>query len=318
MNSPRINHLFFADNALLFVSNKKSDAECIVNILRNFAIVSGQEINFEKLMVLFSPKNLSAQRRNFGDLLGMNTLEKLDKYLSLPLPIEALKNGIGWQIGNGDHVNIQELGLGRYRFYWKTIWKLDTLPKIWVFSWHVGHGLLPMNVKIASIKNGFDQGCPSYEVIAETLIHALKYCPMWCEVLSIGGWDMSTMSRQYDHCIDWLEDMMRALDKRAMADLMTTLWNCLNNRNNFLLKAIKKWEKLPKGAVKINFDANRMGYGMIIRDDDGFVLGGGAGFIEKKVSVHETDALHLREALSWCVSSILMATCSLKPTMLVL
>ncbi|MBA0567009.1 hypothetical protein Golob_011776, partial [Gossypium lobatum] len=39
----------------------------------------------------------------------------------------------------------------------------------------------------------------------------------------------------------------------------------------------KKWERRSKGIVKINFDAtvnnNMMGYGVIIRDEDGFVLG---------------------------------------------
>ncbi|KAG8492953.1 hypothetical protein CXB51_010216 [Gossypium anomalum] len=83
--------------------------------------------------------------------------------------------------------------------------------------------------------------------------------------------------------------MMRTLDKRAMVDLITTLWNCWNSRNNFMIRGkddkaqsiwdrasnlnkdfhifnilnepllsqnviIKKWEKPPKGFVKINFD----------------------------------------------------------------
>ncbi|MBA0625066.1 hypothetical protein Godav_010313, partial [Gossypium davidsonii] len=118
------------------------------------------------------------------------------------------------------------------------------------------------------------------------------------EVLSIQGWDTSTTSRQYDCCIDWLEDMMRVLDKKAMANLMTILWNSWSNRNNFIFRgkeeeatviwerastlnkdfricnlpkepllspniAVKKWEKPPKGFVKINFDTtvgvNRIG-----------------------------------------------------------
>ncbi|MBA0829572.1 hypothetical protein Goarm_014169, partial [Gossypium armourianum] len=90
--------------------------------------------------------------------------------------------------------------------------------------------------------NGFDQGCPRCEAIANTLIHALKDCPI--------------------------------------------------SREN---EAIKKWEKPQKGIVKINFDAsinvNRMGYGVIIRDDDGFVLAGGGGFIDKKVTVHEVECI---------------------------
>ncbi|MBA0648035.1 hypothetical protein Goklo_015822, partial [Gossypium klotzschianum] len=104
------------------------------------------------------------------------------------------------------------------------------------------------NVKIVSIRNSFDQGCPSYEVVAETLIHALKYYPILHEN-----------------------------------------------------EAIKKWEKPPKGIVKINFDAsinlNRMGYGVIIQDDDGFVLGGGGGFIDKRVLVHEVECIAFERSI---------------------
>ncbi|MBA0567005.1 hypothetical protein Golob_011772 [Gossypium lobatum] len=42
----------------------------------------------------------------------------------------------------------------------------------------LGHELLPRNVKIASIRNGFDQGCPRCGAVAEALIHALKDCPI--------------------------------------------------------------------------------------------------------------------------------------------
>lgn len=56
---------------------------------------------------------------------------------------------------------------------------------------------------------------------------------------------------------------------------------------------LKKWIKPPKGVVKINFDAivgdNRIGYGTIVRDDEGFVLEGGGGFIGKMMSVEEAE-----------------------------
>ncbi|MBA0585915.1 hypothetical protein Gorai_016676 [Gossypium raimondii] len=92
-------------------------------------------------------------------------------------------------------------------FFWKAIWKLDTLSKILVFTWCMGNEIFPTNVKIASIHRGFSQACPS-----------------------------SIISKEYDRCIDWLEDMLRVLDKRAMADLITILWNCWNKINNYLFR----------------------------------------------------------------------------------
>ncbi|KAK5835852.1 hypothetical protein PVK06_011565 [Gossypium arboreum] len=85
------------------------------------------------------------------------------------------------------------MGYGPHRFFWKALWKLDTLPKIRVFTWRVGHKILPTYEKIASIRHGFEKRCL------------------------------------------------------------------------------------------------RIRYGMIIRADEGFVLGAGGGFIESRLSVEETE-----------------------------
>ncbi|KAA3483583.1 Ribonuclease H-like superfamily protein [Gossypium australe] len=185
---------------------------------------------------------------------------------------------------------LKEMGLGPHRFFWKALWKLDTIPKVRVFTWRVGHDILPTNVKIASIQRGFGQGCPRCGAEYEPLVYALKDCPTSRATLSIGGWNETTISKDYKNCIDWLEDMMRVLDKRAMTNLMTTLWNCWNNSNSFIFRgkkeeaqviwdrastlsqdfhicnlmnelllspnlAVKKWEQPPRVFVKINFDA---------------------------------------------------------------
>ncbi|KAL1151424.1 hypothetical protein V6Z11_A09G041000 [Gossypium hirsutum] len=225
---------------------------------------------------------------------------------------------------------LKEMGHGPHRIFWKALWKLDTLPKIRVFSWRVEHEILPTNVKIASIRHGFTKGCQRCEAEAGTLLYALRDCPTSRKVLLLGGWSESMFSKNYDHCIDWPEGTMCVLDRKAMADLMVLLWNCWNNRNNFIfrgkeeeatiiwerastlsedfricnmLKAplfssnseVKKWKKPPKGFVKVNFDAtvgiNSTGYGIIVRDDDGFVLGGGGGFIARRFSVHEAECV---------------------------
>ncbi|MBA0765143.1 hypothetical protein Gotri_014392, partial [Gossypium trilobum] len=194
------------------------------------------------------------------------------------------------------------------------LWKLDTLPKVRVFSWRVGHELLLTNVKIASIRSGFDQGCPRCGVAAETLIHALKECPTSRELLSIGDWDTSTMSRGKDDKAQSIWDRASNLSKDFR------IYNILNEPLLSQNVIIKKWEKPPKGFVKINLDAtvevNKMGYGMIIRDDDDFVLGAAGVSSLKGCQCMGQSVLRLREALSWRVNSILMAWCFLKPTTL--
>ncbi|KAK5825298.1 hypothetical protein PVK06_020113 [Gossypium arboreum] len=40
----------------------------------------------------------------------------------------------------------------------------------------------------------------------------------------------------YDHCIDWLEDVLRELDNKATTDFFTQLWNCWNDRNKMVFQ----------------------------------------------------------------------------------
>ncbi|KAK5811811.1 hypothetical protein PVK06_027184 [Gossypium arboreum] len=86
-NGPRINHLFFADDALLFVRNKQSEMMVFTKILESFEQMSGQRINLDKSMVYFSLNIPSPQREILSRLLKMKVVSNLDAYLSLPIPI---------------------------------------------------------------------------------------------------------------------------------------------------------------------------------------------------------------------------------------
>ncbi|KAL1126442.1 hypothetical protein V6Z11_A13G111600, partial [Gossypium hirsutum] len=173
----------------------------------------------------------------------------------------------------------------------------------------IDHEILPTKVKIAFIHSALSQGCLRCGAEFETLVHALKDCPDSRATLMIGDLDSSILTKEYDRGIEWLEDMLRILNKKVMADFMTILWNCWNNRNNRVFKGKedkamdvwnkacmhsndfqihnqlnvpilstqiidRKWEKPLKNCIKINFDVsignNRTSFGVIVRDDDGF------------------------------------------------
>ncbi|MBA0834114.1 hypothetical protein Goarm_006495, partial [Gossypium armourianum] len=78
--------------------------------------------------------------------------------------------------------------------------------------------------------------CPRWSFEKETLLHALKDCPTERTILFIGYLDNRLLVKKYDRCIDWLEDAMRVLDKKAAANFIIVLWNNWNNQNNFILK----------------------------------------------------------------------------------
>ncbi|MBA0809072.1 hypothetical protein Gohar_024755, partial [Gossypium harknessii] len=87
-------------------------------------------------------------------------------------------------------------------FFWKEIWKLDTLSKICVFTWRVGNEILPTNVKITSVRRGFDQASPRCDAKFETHLQALKDCSTSRTTLMIGSLDGNIISKGYDRGID--------------------------------------------------------------------------------------------------------------------
>ncbi|MBA0829214.1 hypothetical protein Goarm_013833, partial [Gossypium armourianum] len=66
--------------------------------------------------------------------------------------------------------------------------------------------------------------------------------------------------------------------------------------------------KPPSGYAKINFDAsvnnNKTCYGVIVRDKDGFVIGGGGGFKEEILMVEWAELYAFEESLKivWCLN----------------
>ncbi|KAA3461965.1 reverse transcriptase [Gossypium australe] len=88
INGPRINHLFFTNDAFLFVRNKKGEAK---TVLKDFTKALGQDINFDKSMIMFSPNTPFDQQQHYSDLFGMKVVNMLDNYLGLPLPVGEKK-----------------------------------------------------------------------------------------------------------------------------------------------------------------------------------------------------------------------------------
>ncbi|KAK5846241.1 hypothetical protein PVK06_002518 [Gossypium arboreum] len=128
------------------------------------------------------------------------------------------------------------VGFGPHRFFWKAIWNLKTLPNIRVFSYRVGHGILPTYGKISSIHQDFKKECHRCCARAETLIHALKYCRTTRTILAPSSLDNRLLGGEYSCFIDWIEDVIRVLDMKAVIHFIMTIWNSWNNCNNFVFR----------------------------------------------------------------------------------
>ncbi|MBA0688636.1 hypothetical protein Goari_006408 [Gossypium aridum] len=131
----------------------------------------------------------------------------------------------------------------------------------------------------------------------------LKDCPTAHAILTLSGLDNRLLVWDYSCYIDWIKDIICVLDKKVIADFITWLWNYWNNRNNYVFRGKEEeaMEKPPYGFVKVNFDAtvssNKIGYGVVVWDSDGFVLGGGGGFKDKVMSAEWRELYTFEESL---------------------
>nr|XP_027086544.1 uncharacterized protein LOC113708281 [Coffea arabica] len=93
-NGPRLTHLFFADDSLIFCNAEKEEARELVQILRKYEKGSGQSINLEKSSVFFS-RNVSHQRKGeVRQSLGPIQVATQGKYLGLPMVITRSKQQV--------------------------------------------------------------------------------------------------------------------------------------------------------------------------------------------------------------------------------
>ena len=108
--TPTIHHLLFADDSLLFGSASIEECTNIRNVLLDYERASGQKVNFEKGSIAFSKGVSPDQKIALADILGVDIVEKHEKYLGLPMYLgkkrtetfsfikEKLKKKIeGWQ-----------------------------------------------------------------------------------------------------------------------------------------------------------------------------------------------------------------------------
>ncbi len=81
---PRISHLFFADDSIVFC--KASNAECSIlhEILSLYERASGQKINREKTALFFSHNTPQEHREQIMAHFGTNQTTQFEKYLGLP------------------------------------------------------------------------------------------------------------------------------------------------------------------------------------------------------------------------------------------
>ncbi|KAL4304112.1 hypothetical protein GQ457_10G013500 [Hibiscus cannabinus] len=100
-NGPRINHLLFADNSLIFIRNSATEALRLKHILHIYGQASGQRVNYDKSTIFFFPKICQQDRDAVSAILGVHEVTDPGVYLGVSLSIGKNKTtalGFIWRL----------------------------------------------------------------------------------------------------------------------------------------------------------------------------------------------------------------------------
>jgi hypothetical protein len=81
---PRLSHLFFADDSLIFCKANSVEWRRLTKLLDKYEAASGQKLNKDKTSIYFSRNTSPEKRTEISQLSGLQITQCYDKYLGLP------------------------------------------------------------------------------------------------------------------------------------------------------------------------------------------------------------------------------------------
>lgn len=95
--APSINHLFFADDNLLFCNATLREVNELVMIFQVYENAPGQRINFTKSAICFSSSTSVEAKQQIQQLLDVPIVPCHERYLGLPMVAGKDKKINGWE-----------------------------------------------------------------------------------------------------------------------------------------------------------------------------------------------------------------------------
>ncbi|XP_024195894.1 uncharacterized protein LOC112199065 [Rosa chinensis] len=83
-STPKISHLLFADDSLFFFEATSATASHLLFLLQTYGNASGQQINYSKSSLFFSPNTDTSLINTISATLGVTSVTNPGKYLGLP------------------------------------------------------------------------------------------------------------------------------------------------------------------------------------------------------------------------------------------
>ncbi|XP_062028303.1 uncharacterized protein LOC133744174 [Rosa rugosa] len=152
--------------------------------------------------------------------------------------------------------------------FWKKLWKVLIPNAAKIFIWRVCHNILPSLERLASKSVELEsQVCKLCGQGVETTLHIYRDCPFTQEVLKQDG----ILGQEF------------------------RFHNSKPSHSSPRRGRVAKWVAPPVGLCKINIDGSFFhetrdgGFGFVVRDSDGTMLGGGAGSLRGLLSAEHAE-----------------------------
>jgi hypothetical protein len=84
-NAPKITHLLFADDSLLFARANQNEANTIIQVLNKYQLASGQLVSYEKSEVSFSRNVPDIEKNIICNKIEVKAVTSHSRYLGLPV-----------------------------------------------------------------------------------------------------------------------------------------------------------------------------------------------------------------------------------------
>ena len=82
--SPKLTHLLFANDSLLFCRSNIYECQKVLDLLASYESMSGQQTNRGKTSIFFSKSTTLDMRNEIKEALGVPEIRQYEKYLGLP------------------------------------------------------------------------------------------------------------------------------------------------------------------------------------------------------------------------------------------
>ena len=81
---PKISHLFFADNSIIFGRATETKRFEILRILKVYETTSGQQLNIQKTSLYFNKNMMGEMQNKIKTMFGAQVIKQHETYLGLP------------------------------------------------------------------------------------------------------------------------------------------------------------------------------------------------------------------------------------------